>query len=76
MQSAAIGPLCNFVPEQERCAADMGVSMLQTASFQDWMRIDAAERGAGERLGRPRVKMTCPQAMWDLIGSSDIAGIG
>ena len=50
--------------------------VMQANTFQDWMRIDAAERRAGERHGRPRIKMTCPQMMWDLIGSSDLAGVG
>ena len=42
----------------------------QAVSFQDWLRIDAAERAAGQPQGRPRIKMTDAAAMQQLLRSA------
>ncbi|WP_282005013.1 hypothetical protein [Propioniciclava sinopodophylli] len=37
------------------------------STFADWERIDAAEQAAGERFGRPRVKVATWHALTDLV---------
>ena len=39
----------------ERLLDERGVNYVE---YDGWQAIDAAERGAGEPLGRPRVKLT------------------
>ncbi|MDO5533984.1 MAG: hypothetical protein Q4F65_04960 [Propionibacteriaceae bacterium] len=37
------------------------------SSFADWERIDAAEQAAGQRFGRPRIKVATWHALTDLV---------
>ena len=37
------------------------------STFADWERIDAEEQAAGQRFGRPRVKVATWHALFDLV---------
>lgn len=39
----------------------------QAIDFQDWLRIDAAERQNGEAVGKERLKFTSVQEMLDVL---------
>ena len=45
-----------------RCSTSKGAGYVDYAG---WQAIDAAERGAGEPLGRPRVKLTAWESSCD-----------
>jgi ferredoxin/flavodoxin---NADP+ reductase len=53
------------VPAKGRAAADVDALLLERGAepvlYHGWTAIDEAERGAGEKLGRPRVKL----CSWD-----------
>jgi ferredoxin--NADP+ reductase len=49
----------------DRLLAKRGI---QPVSTDDWRRIDAAEREAGEASGRPRVKFTTRESLRRIIG--------
>ncbi len=51
-------------PDAAELLAQRGRS---ASTFADWERIDAAERTAGERFGRPRVKVATWHALTDLV---------
>ena len=38
-------------------------------SYDDWLKIDAAERAAGEAQGRPRVKFTSTEEMIGVLNT-------
>ena len=56
-----------------RCSLDDLLAAKRGARFVDyagWQAIDAAERAAGEPLGRPRVKLTAWEALLRAGGAS------
>ena len=44
---------------------------VQPTTFSDWEKIDAVELREGERLGKPREKVTSLQTMLDIINQSN-----
>jgi ferredoxin/flavodoxin---NADP+ reductase len=58
LEDAAAGLLVRYGGELEQLLADRGVDFVEYAG---WQSIDEHERGLGEPLGRPRVKLTS----WD-----------
>ena len=43
---------------------------VQSTTFSDWEKIDATEVMEGERVGKPREKVTSIQTMLDIINQS------
>ena len=51
-------------PDAGALLADRG---RPASTFADWERIDAEEQAAGQRFGRPRVKVATWHALFDLV---------
>ncbi len=64
-----------LVPRNDQTAADVDALLdergIRPVVYAGWSSIDAAERGAGEQLGRPRVKL----CTWDelLVAAETVA---
>lgn len=50
-------------PARERLEARLAERGVNVVTWQDWQRIDAAEKQRGEAQGRPRVKFTAVEEM-------------
>ena len=55
-------------PDSAALAEQLAARGVRVVSFADWQRIDAAERKAGQALGKPREKFTRVDEMLAVLG--------
>ncbi|KAI4226114.1 MAG: hypothetical protein L6R36_003414 [Xanthoria steineri] len=51
----------------ETLEGEIAVKGARTVSWEDWLRIDAAERARGKAVGKERVKFTDPRDMLNIL---------
>jgi ferredoxin/flavodoxin---NADP+ reductase len=61
-----------LVPKQHRDMLVESLSRAGAVTWQDWLKIDAAERARGQEAGKPREKFTRVAEMLDVVSSHRI----
>ena len=56
------------MPSPEQVDAELRARQPGLVTYEGWEQIDAAEKGAGEPHGRPRVKLTRVEELLDAAG--------